>query len=45
MSIDAAPILSFVIDFEAAKKYRQANKMPQQFRRAAWTDLRVEVYL
>ncbi len=44
-SIDTAPILSFVIDFEAAQKYRQANNMPQQFRRAAWTDLRVEVYL
>ena len=25
--------------------YREANKMPHQFRRAAWTDLTVEVYL
>ena len=33
------------IDFETAKRYREANKMPHQFRRAAWTDLTVEVYL
>ncbi len=38
-------ILTFTIDFEAAKRYREANKMPHQFRRAAWTDLTVEVYL
>ena len=25
--------------------YREANKMPHQFRRAAWSDLTVEVYL
>ena len=36
---------SFRIDFETAKRYREANKMPHQFRRAAWTDLTVEVYL
>ena len=35
----------FTIDFETAKRYREANKMPHQFRRAAWTDLTVEVYL
>ena len=39
------PILTFTIDFETAKRYREANKMPHQFRRAAWTDLTVEVYL
>ena len=39
------PLLTFTIDFEAAKRYREANKMPHQFRRAAWTDLTVEVYL
>ena len=38
-------ILTFTIDFEAAKRYREANKMPHQVRRAAWTDLTVEVYL
>ena len=38
-------ILTFTIDFETAKRYREANKMPYQFRRAAWTDLTVEVYL
>ena len=38
--------LNFIaIDFETAKRYREANKMPHQFRRAAWTDLTVEVYL
>ncbi len=38
-------ILTFTIDFETAKRYREANKMPHQFRRATWTDLTVEVYL
>ena len=38
-------ILTFTIDFVTAKRYREANKMPHQFRRAAWTDLTVEVYL
>ena len=39
-------ILTFTIDFETAKRYREANKMPpHQFRRAAWTDLTVEVCL
>ena len=33
------------IDFETAKRYREANKLPHQFRRAAWTDLTLEVYL
>ena len=38
-------ILTFTIDFETAKRYREANKIPHQFRRAALTDLTVEVYL
>ena len=38
-------LITFTIDFETAKRYREANKMPHQFRRAAWTDLTVEVYL
>ena len=37
--------LTFTIDFETAKRYREANKMPHQFRRAVWTDLTVEGYL
>lgn len=43
MAVTGKPILT--IDFETAKRYRKANKMPHQFRRAAWTDLTVEVYL
>ena len=27
------------------RRIREANQMPHQFRRAAWTDLTVEVYL
>lgn len=38
-------LFTFTIDFETAKRYREANKMPHQFRRAAWTDLTVDVYL
>ena len=45
MAVSEKPILTFTIDFETAKHYREANKMPHQFRRAAWTDLTVEVYL
>lgn len=45
MAVTGKPVLTFTIDFETAKKYREANKMPHQFRRAAWTDLTVEVYL
>ena len=45
MAVSERPILTFTIDFETAKRYREANKMPHQFRRAAWTDLTVEVYL
>ena len=26
---------TFTIDFETAKRYREANKLPHQFRRAA----------
>ena len=43
MAVTGKPILT--IDFKTAKRYRKANKMPHQFRRAAWTDLTVEVYL
>ena len=43
--VGKAPPLTFTIDFETAKRYREANKMPHQFRRAAWTDLTAEVYL
>ena len=45
MAVSEKPILTFTIDFETAKRYRKANKMPHQFRRAAWTDLTVEVCL
>ena len=45
MAVSEKPILTFTIEFETAKRYREANKMPHQFRRAAWTDLTVEVYL
>ena len=45
MAVSEKPILTFTIDFETSKRYREANKMPHQFRRAAWTDLTVEVYL
>ena len=45
MPVSEKPILTFTIDFETAKRYREANKMPHQFSRAAWTDLTVEVYL
>ena len=39
------PVLCFSITFENAKEYRQANQMPTQFRRCAWNDLHVEVYM
>ena len=39
------PVLTFTIDFEAAKQYRRMNKMPAQFRHNNWTDLTVEVFL
>lgn len=45
MAVSEKPILTFTIGFETAKRYRKANKMPYQFRRAAWTDLPVEVCL
>ena len=45
MAMSEKPIITFTIDFETAKRYRKANKMPHQFRRAAWTDLTVEVCL
>lgn len=39
------PVLTFMIDFEAARKYRYANGLPTQFRKRDWNDLTVEVYL
>lgn len=35
MAITDSPILTFIIDLKTAKRYREANKMPHQFRRAA----------
>ena len=35
MAVSEKPILTFTIDFETAKRYREANKLPHQFRRAA----------
>lgn len=43
--IGQEPLLKFKIDFETAQQYRRRNNMPSQFRRSAWTDLRVEVYI
>lgn len=40
-----SPVLTFTIDFETARQYRYANKLPTQFRRRDWEDLTVEVYL
>lgn len=45
MGIQGQPIISFTIDFEEAKKYRQDNHLPTQFRQRDWTDLQVDVYL
>ena len=45
MAVSKKPLLTFAIDFETAKRYREANKLPHQFHRAAWTGLTVEVYL
>lgn len=39
------PVLTFTINFETARQYRCANKMPPQFRKRDWNDLIVEVYL
>ena len=35
----------FTIDFEAAKTYRENVGMDPRFRRNAWHDLQVEVYI
>ena len=35
MSVSEKAILTFTIDFETAMRYREANKLPHQFRRAA----------
>ena len=45
MAVSEKPLLTFTIDFETAKRYREANKMPHQFRRAVWSGLTVEVCL
>ncbi len=40
------PILTFTIDYETAKEFRKQNNMPvQQFRKCAWHDVDVEVYI
>lgn len=31
MAVSEKPLLTFTIDFETAKRYREANKMPHQF--------------
>lgn len=38
-------IYSFTIDFETAKSYRENVGMDPRFRRNAWHDLQVEVYI
>ena len=38
-------IYSFTIDFETAKTYRENVGMDSRFRRNAWHDLQVEVYI
>lgn len=45
MAITADPILTFSIDFETAKQYRESRKMDHRFRKTQWNDLVVEVYL
>ena len=40
------PILAFTIDYETAKIFCEKNHLPlQQFRRCAWNDIDVEVYM
>ena len=39
------PVLTFTIDFEAARQFRYSNGLPAQFRKRDWHDLTVEVYL
>ena len=45
MAITADPILTFTIDFETAKQYRESRHMDHRFRKTQWNDLVIEVYL
>ena len=46
MQPTSEPILAFTIDYETAKIFREKNHLPlQQFRRCAWNDIDVEVYM
>lgn len=45
MAITADPILTFTIDFNTAKQYRESCNMDYRFRKSQWTDLVIEVYL
>ena len=45
INIVADPILSFTIDFETAKSYREKRNMDHRFRKNQWKDIEVEVYL
>ena len=38
-------ILTFTIDFETAKQYRESRHMDHRFRKTQWNDLVIEVYL
>ena len=42
---DDEPILTFILDFDAALQFRTENQMSPQFRRHNWNDLTVEVYI
>ena len=45
MKPENPPVLTFTIDFEAARQFRYSNGLPAQFRKRDWHDLTVEVYL
>lgn len=45
IAMDAEPILTFTIDFNTAKQYRESCNMDYRFRKSQWTDLVIEVYL
>ena len=45
MKTENPPVLTFTIDFEAARQFRYSNGLPAQFRKRDWHDLTVEVYL
>lgn len=44
LSPSNSPVMSFTIDFDTAKEYRQACQMATQFRKSQWHDIEVEVY-